>query len=205
MDGDRPPLKELVRLKEKYHCLLMADEAHATGIYGRKGSGVVEEEGLQQEVDLVMGTFSKGLGSFGAYLACSRKIADYLINVCRSFIYSTALPPAVIACNLASIELVEEEPYRRLELLESAGYFRRALEEGGFNVRSSSQIIPLIIGENQKAVDFARALQEKGYWVLPIRPPTVPPNEARLRFSLTYYHDRRILDRLIESVYAIGI
>ncbi|MGE5197602.1 MAG: aminotransferase class I/II-fold pyridoxal phosphate-dependent enzyme, partial [Deltaproteobacteria bacterium] len=205
MDGDKAPLKDLVRLKEKYDCTVMVDEAHATGIFGKRGSGMVEEEGLEKEIELVMGTFSKALGSFGAYLATSRKTVEYLINVCRSFIYSTALPPSAIASSLAGLSLIEEEPQRRKKLLESARYFREALQKKGFQVKGDSQIVPVITGENFKTKRFAERLQEKGYWVLPIRPPTVPEGEGRLRFSLNLNHDKEILERLIDDICDAGI
>lgn len=205
MDGDRAPLKELVHLKEKYNCEILVDEAHATGIFGKNGSGVVEEEGLTDKIDLIMGTFSKALGSFGAYLATSKKVVEYLINVCRSFIYSTALPPATIACNLASLELINEEPYRREKLLESAQYFRQTLKAKDFKVRGISQIVPVVLGDNINTIELADRLKQKGYWVLPIRPPTVPKGEARLRFSLTVYHDEEILQKLINDILAIQI
>ena len=205
MDGDRPDLKGLVVLKDKYNCQIMVDEAHATGIYGKNGSGVIEEEGLSNRVELIMGTFSKALGSFGAYLAASKKTVEYLINTCRSFIYSTALPPAVAACNLASIDLIKNEPERRKALLESAKFFRQALRNKGFHVRGDSQIVPLIIGENLKTVEFASNLEERGYWVLPIRPPTVAQGQARLRFSLTFHHNRGVLEKLIDEISAFRI
>lgn len=200
MDGDTPDLKELVRLKNKYNCSIMVDEAHATGIFGKNGSGLVEQEGLEKEIDLVMGTFSKALGSFGAYLAASKQIVEYLVNTSRGFIYSTALPPGVIACNLESIKLVKDEPFRRVRLLELAGYFRGCLKKKGFEVKGDSQIVPLITGDNQKTLEFARKLQEKGYWVLPVRPPTVPIGQARLRFSLSFNHSKDILERMINDV-----
>lgn len=202
MDGDKAPLRELARLKERYDCEIFVDEAHATGIFGKNGSGVVEEEGLEEEIDFIMGTFSKALAGFGAYLATSKSVVEYLINTCRSFIYSTALPPAIIASNMASLDLVEREPYRREKLLEQARYFRDSLKAEGFEVRGQSQIIPVIIGDNAKTLAAAKRLQEKGYWVLPIRPPTVPEGEARLRFSLTYHHDRKTLGRLIDDIRA---
>ena len=205
MDGDIAPLKELVSLKEKYDCLIMVDEAHATGIFGHEGAGVVAQENLEERVDFIMGTFSKALAGFGAYLACSRTVADYLINTCRSFIYSTALPASVIACNLASIELIKEEPYRRKELLENAEYFRDLLKKSGLKVKGCSQIVPVIIGDNLKTVQFASQLQEKGYWVLPIRPPTVEANQSRLRFSLSYYHDKATLERLCDDISKIRV
>lgn len=200
MDGDRPPLKELIGLKEKYNCKIMVDEAHATGVFGKNGSGVVAEDGLTDRVDLIMGTFGKALGSFGAYVAGSKKMIEYLINTCRSFIYSTALPPSVAAANLAALELLRKEPFRRNALLENASYFRRELEKRGFEVRGASQIVPLIVKDTDKAIALSAALREKGYWVLPIRPPTVPVGESRLRFSLTWHHTREILQDLIEEI-----
>ena len=200
MDGDKPALKELVNLKEKYNCKLMADEAHATGIFGKKGSGVVEEEGVVGEIDIIMGTFSKALGSFGGYVACSKESVDYLINTARSFIYSTALPPSVIAANLASLELVREEPERRRDLINNADYFRQELKAAGFKIKGSSQIVPLIVSDSQKVIKISEELQRKGYWVLPIRPPTVPTGESRLRFSLTYCHSKEILEKLIKDL-----
>ena len=204
MDGDRTDLSALADLKERYGCEIMVDEAHATGIYGMNGSGVVEEEGLSDRIDLIMGTFSKALGSFGAYLAAPKGVIDYLINTCRSFMYSTSLPPSVIAADIASLDLVKEEPERRKTLLDNAAYFRDALREKGFTVKGSSQIVPLVVGDNFKVQEIARSLQDRGYWVLPIRPPTVPQGEARLRFSITYNHDRDILKRLIDDIEEIG-
>lgn len=201
MDGDRSPLKALVDLKEKYDCRIMVDEAHATGIYGKNGSGMVEEEGLSDRVDLIMGTFSKALGSFGAYIAGSKEIVDYLINTCRSFIYSTSLPPAVIAANLAALEIVAREPHRRETLLNNARFLRDGLAALGFEVRGSSQIVPVIIGENDRVLRLAEAFQSRGYWVLPIRPPTVPQGQARLRLTVTFHHDEDMLRRLLSEMY----
>jgi 8-amino-7-oxononanoate synthase len=200
MDGDRPPLKEIATLKTRFNSLLMVDEAHATGVFGASGSGVVEEEGLIKGVDLVMGTFGKALGSFGAYAACSRVMREFLINACRGFIYSTALPPSVIAADLAALEVVRDEPFRRISLLEGAEYFRNGLMRLGLEVRGSSQIVPLIVGDVRKAISLSDRLKEAGYWVFPIRPPTVPQGEARLRFSLTYHHTKDVLKKIIDEV-----
>ena len=205
MDGDKAPLRELVYLKEKYNCEMFTDEAHATGIFGSKGSGIAEEEGVEEKIDFIMGTFSKALAGFGAYLATSKSVREYLINTCRSFIYSTALPPSVIAGNLSSLELVKEEPFRRQKLIKTADYFRSTLRNKGFQVKGASQIVPVIIGENSKTVELAKRLQENGFWVLPIRPPTVPAGEARLRFSLTFNHNENILEKVINEISAIKI
>jgi 7-keto-8-aminopelargonate synthetase-like enzyme len=125
---------------------------------------------------------------------------DYLINSSRAFIYSTALPPAVIAANLAALELLESEPFRRKTLLENAEFFRSRLEKSGLEVSGSSQIIPLILGDNRKALDLSRTLRDKGYWVAAIRPPTVPQGQARLRFSLSYHHSREMLENVAAEV-----
>ncbi|HIC90938.1 MAG TPA: 8-amino-7-oxononanoate synthase [Syntrophaceae bacterium] len=198
MDGDRPPLKEIVNLKERYNCILMVDEAHATGIFGRNGAGIVEEEDLTHEVDIIMGTFGKALGSYGAYVAASKKTIDYLVNRARSFIYSTALPPSVIGANLAAIEIVKKEPFRRKILLEHVEYFRSLLKDKGFNTRGSSQIIPVVMGDNKKTIMVAHMLREHSIFALPIRPPTVPKGEERIRFSVTYHHSKEILYQVAE-------
>ena len=200
MDGDLAPLEELVKIAKKYNCNIMVDEAHATGVFGAGGSGLVEEEGLQGEVDFIMGTFSKALGSFGAYLGCSSKIKSYLVNKCRSFIYSTALPPSVICANIKSIELVKAEPFRRKQLIENADYLRDTLIKKGFTTKGSSQIIPVIIGDAEKTKSISDKLKQKGNWCLPIRPPTVPEGQSRLRFSITYEHTKDVLDKLVDDL-----
>jgi 7-keto-8-aminopelargonate synthetase-like enzyme len=203
MEGDKSPLKHLVELKNKYGCLMMVDEAHATGIFGTNGAGVVEEENLENEIDFIMGTFSKAMAGYGAYLAAEKSVIDYLVNTCRSFIYSTALPPGIIAGNIKSIELIGKEPHRRKELLENADFLRESLRGKGFKVCGESQIVPLVIGDNDKAVEYAKKLQEKGHWVLPVRPPTVPEGESRLRFSLSYFHNRETIKRLVDDILQI--
>ena len=198
MDGDLCPLSDLTDLKEKYDSLLMVDEAHATGVFGKNGEGFVSEKGLESKVDLIMGTFGKALGSFGAYVASETEIIDYLINTSRSFIYSTSLPPPVIAANLKALEIVREEPLRRQSLLANATHLRQALAKKGIDFRGESQIIPVIIGDNLKTVQLSEILKEAGFWLLPIRHPTVPRGEARLRISLTAGHDPALVNRLYE-------
>lgn len=204
MDGDIPPLEEMVRLKTGYGCRIMVDEAHATGIFGEDGSGLVAETGLVDDVDLIMGTFSKALGSFGAYAAGSTAIIEFLINTCRSFIYSTSLPASVIAADIAALRMVQTQPSRRKRVLENAAFFRAALQSKGFEVKGQSQIVPLITGRTQRTVELSKRLEAKGFWVLPIRPPTVPGGQGRLRFSLTYHHTKEILLNLIENIEKVG-
>ncbi|NIA08682.1 MAG: 8-amino-7-oxononanoate synthase [Nitrospiraceae bacterium] len=200
MDGDIAPLKEIVDLKDRYGSIIMVDEAHATGIFGETGAGIAEEMGLTDQIDLIMGTFSKALGSFGAYVACSNKMKEYLINTSRGFIYSTALPPAVIAANIASLEIIRDEPFRRKALLENAAYFRGQLRGHGFETRGSSQIVPFIVGDARETVHLSDRLRERDYWVSPIRPPTVGAGESRLRLSLTYHHTKNLLERLVMDI-----
>ena len=200
MDGDISPLEKIVELKKKHDCVLMVDEAHATGIFGKDGSGVVKSKGLTADVDIIMGTFSKALGSFGSYVAASNGIRDYLINTCRSFIYSTALPKAVIAANMAALDVVEKEPERRNELLSNADSLRNLLLSNGLSVKGESQILPVIVGENEETLRVSDELKKKGYWVMPVRYPTVPKNEARIRISLSYDHDRDVLGRFAKEV-----
>ncbi|MFZ5762886.1 MAG: 8-amino-7-oxononanoate synthase [Thermodesulfobacteriota bacterium] len=186
MDGDRAPLRELAGLKERHGCLLMVDEAHATGVFGMGGGGIIEEEGLTGRVDLAMGTFGKALGSYGAYVAASRQMIEFLVNRARSFVFSTALPPAVAAASLAAVRLIREEPGLRQELHSRVALFKEALRQGGITADlGPSQIIPLQVGESTAAVAVAERLREHGLFVPAVRPPTVPEGTARLRFSVT--------------------
>ncbi|MDP8298375.1 MAG: 8-amino-7-oxononanoate synthase [Candidatus Tantalella remota] len=204
MDGDAAPLEEIVRIGKGNDCLLMVDEAHATGIFGAGGSGMAEEKKVTDDIDIIMGTFSKALGSFGAYAAVSPRMREYLVNACRSFIYSTSLPPSVIAASIAALEIVKDEPQRRETLTESARRFRENLTEKGFDTRGSSQIIPVITGENSRTVEMSRLLKKKGYWVTPVRPPTVPKGEARLRISLSFAHSRDVLDSFVDDLVEVN-
>ena len=200
MDGDCADLKALAGVKSKFNCRLLVDEAHAGGVFGPTGAGLVEAQGVSEEVDLIMGTFSKAFGSFGAYLAADKTTIEYLINCARGFIFSTSLPPSVVAASLAAVKVVQDEPLRRKSLLENAQYFRQMLREKKFNVYGDSQIVPVVIGDNFKAIETAQALQDQGYWVMAVRPPTVPANTARLRFSLMAYHDKNLIDSLVDAL-----
>ncbi|MEW6427234.1 MAG: 8-amino-7-oxononanoate synthase [Thermodesulfobacteriota bacterium] len=193
MDGDLAPLAEIIALKKRYGCLLMVDEAHATGIFGDNGGGLASDPAVAADVDLAMGTFSKALGSYGAYVAGSRTIIDALINRARSFIFSTALPPAVIGASQAALEVMEEEPELRLQLLGKCALFQRTLTAAGLAVDSPSPIVPLIIGDNDTTLALADELRRRGVWATAVRPPTVPAGTARLRFTVT----RHLADELL--------
>lgn len=200
MDGDRAPLRRLVELKNRYGCTFFVDEAHATGVFGSQGRGCVNEDDLTEDVELVMGTFSKALGGFGAYLAASHDVVHYLTNAARSFVYSTALPAAVVAADLAAIRLCSKGLDRGSILLQKAERFRQALRSSGFLVLGSSQIVPVVIGDTEKTVCLSEGLLERGFRVLPVRPPTVPEAQSRLRFSLCYFHSDEELQAVVEAL-----
>lgn len=184
MDGDLAPLEDIVRLCREHGALLVVDEAHATGIFGR-GRGLAAEMGLSSEVDVHMGTFSKALGSHGGYIAGKKDLIRLITTTARAFIYSTALPPAVIGAGLAAVEHVLAHPEEGKKLLQISREMAEFLREQGFaSGPGDSQIIPVIIGANREALDAAGFLREKGLFLPAIRPPTVPENTARLRLSL---------------------
>jgi len=189
MDGDRCPLADLVSLKKHYGFLLMVDEAHATGLYGENGSGIIEEDNVSDGVDIAMGTFGKALGSYGAYAAASQEIVNFLVNRARTFIYSTALPPAVVGATLAALYLVKTEPQLRLDLHQKVAFFKKQLRKNGLkDDHGPSQIVPVMVGDSTKALAIAEELQRHNIYVKAVRPPTVPQGSARLRFSITRYH-----------------
>jgi 8-amino-7-oxononanoate synthase len=203
MDGDRCPLVELVQIKKRFDFMLMVDEAHATGIYGENGAGIIEEDNVSREVDIAMGTFGKALGSYGAYAAASQEFVDFLVNKARSFIYATALPPAVVGATLASLYLIESEPQLRMDLHTKVAYFKKQLRKNGFrDDPGPSQIVPVMVGESAKAMAIAEELQKNHIYVKAVRPPTVPEGSARLRFSITRYHQEDDLKRCAQILTA---
>ena len=198
MDGDEAPLAGIVDLAERHGAMVMVDEAHATGLYGASGAGVVAKLGLSDRVLIQMGTLGKALGGFGAYVAGSRALRELLINRCRSFIFTTALPPAVMAMALAAIDLVKREPQRRETLWRNCRNLTEGLRALGFQLGvSSSPILPLIIGDAGKCMKFSELLLERGVFAQGIRPPTVPPGTSRLRITLMATHRREHLDRAL--------
>jgi glycine C-acetyltransferase/8-amino-7-oxononanoate synthase len=191
MDGDVAPLEEIVELARKHGVRVMVDEAHGTGALGPGGRGAVAEAGLEQEVDVVVGTLGKALGSYGAYVCCDQVTARYLINSARSLIFSTALPPMAAAAAMAALELLAEQPRRVEKLQANADALRDELAREGFEVAgSTTQIIPLIIGEAATAVRVAEAALEQGVFAQAIRPPTVPDGTSRLRLAVMSSHTR---------------
>ncbi len=190
MDGDVADLKGLVDLKERYHAWLFVDEAHSGGIYGDHGEGYVHHLGLQNHVEIQMGTCSKAMGSLGGYVTGEDDLIRYLINKARSLIYSTALPPADLGAIIVAIDIVRNEPQRRRALFDNSAVFRSALKQAGFDtLQSQSQIVPIVVGTNELTTEFAKRLRDQGIAAVAVRPPTVPLGQARIRFSIMATHD----------------
>jgi len=207
MDGDIAPLRELIDLALEFNCMLMIDEAHATGVLGRNGRGALEFLGLEDQKEHViqMGTLSKAIGGFGAYVCGTKDLIDYLINHSRSLIYSTALPPMVSAANIKALEIIKTEPQRRKDLMKSTYSFKKRLVTLGFDIgQSQTPIIPLITKEPKVAMEFSRRLFEEGVFVQGIRPPTVPQGQARLRIALMATHSSDDLLLALDKIESIG-
>jgi 8-amino-7-oxononanoate synthase len=208
MDGDLAPLVELGELAERYNAMLLVDEAHATGVFGRRGRGIVEHLSAQQprlheQVHVRVGTLSKALGAAGGFVCGKASLVAWLANRARTYVFSTAQPAAASAAALAALDIVESEPWRRSRLLENASRLRQRLRELGWNLaQSASQIIPLIIGSPAETMRLAKALQEQGLWVGSIRPPSVPANESLLRIGLSAAHTDEMREVLVNVLQA---
>jgi 8-amino-7-oxononanoate synthase len=204
-EGAIAPLLEISRLADQYGALLMVDDAHATGVLGQGGQGTGEHFGIQGRIEIQMGTLGKALGGFGAYVAGTQDLIDYLINCCRPFIYTTALPPAVAAMALAALQIVEKEPQRRARLWENTAYFKAGLERLGFNTgKSETPIIPILINDNALTMEADRRLMARGVFAQGIRPPSVPPQGARLRTTLMATHTAADLDYALDCFQKVG-
>jgi len=189
MDGDVAPLEALAELASRHDCRLMVDEAHATGALGPGGRGSVAAAGLGEEVDLVVGTLGKALGSYGAYVCASRELSEYLVNTARPFIFSTAPPPPALAAALAALELLESGPQRVERLRANGATLRRALAVEGLDSGGSEcQIVPVEVGDADRAMEFCERLLERGVFAQGIRPPSVPEGSSRLRFTVMANH-----------------
>lgn len=195
MDGDVTPIHELCSIVRNHEALLMVDEAHATGIMGENGAGLC----FGHDVDIVMGTFSKAIGSFGSYIAGSGLLRDYLVNFCTGFIFSTALPPGVLGAVDAALDLIPEMDEERIKVACFSEKIRKDFSGMGLDCGSSTtQIIPVLIGDASEAVRLSDFLHENGILASAIRPPTVPKGEARIRFTLTAAHSLEEIEQLLE-------
>ena len=201
MDGDQADLQRLTAIAERWNAFLYLDEAHATGVLGPKGMGL---SGLAPgRIDLAMGTFSKAMGSFGAYVAGSRSLIDYLVNACSGFIFTTAPPPAVLGAIDAALDLVPGMDAERAHLQRLGERLRSGLAETGIDtLASTTQIVPAVVGEESAALEAAGRLEAEGMLAVAIRPPTVPKGSSRLRLALSAPHSEADVERLIQAVAA---
>ena len=193
MDGDIAPLPDLVTVKERYGAILVVDDAHATGVLPPRGRGSADHFGLAGRVEIQMGTFSKALGTYGAYLCSTRKMVDYFINKCRPFIFNTGLPPAIAGATLASLGLLAREPGRLTALWENGKTFRGEMEARGRKAGSDTAIVPILVGSDGDTMAVSRALFDRGVFVHGIRPPTVPEGTGRLRLTLMATHTEEMV------------
>jgi len=195
MDGDVAPLGEITELAHAHRTTLIVDDAHATGILGEEG------QGLSGDADVAIGTFSKALGSYGGYVACSETLRDYLVNRCSGLIYSTALPPPVLGAIDAALDAVPGMDAERAHVAGLAQRFREGAGAIGFSTgASTTQIVPVILGSPEAALGMSRRLREPGFWAVAIRPPTVPVGTARLRLAFTAAHEESDVDRLLDAL-----
>ena len=207
MDGDIAPLRELVSLKKAHDALLMVDDAHGSGVLGSNGRGCAELLAVMGDVDIHMGTFGKALGSFGAYAAISAELRELLVNRARSFIFSTSLPPAVLAASLAALELVRSPEGRELRerLSANTSLFKRLLNDAGFSTgNATTQIVPIMCGDAEVTMRFSEQLLENGIFVQGIRPPTVPAGACRLRCTVMATHTQEELTWAAERITVVA-
>jgi 8-amino-7-oxononanoate synthase len=191
MDGDVAPLAEIVELAQRHDARVMVDEAHGTGVLGPGGRGAAADVGLEDEVDLIVGTLGKALGSYGAYVCCDQQMAKYLVNTARTLIFSTALPPPAVAAAMAALELLREQPRRVEKLRRNGAVLRQSLDESGLPVPGGdTPIVPLIVGDAADAVRASERSLERGVFAQAIRPPTVPAGTSRLRLAVMASHTK---------------
>ncbi len=195
MDGDLAPLPELVEVKERHGALLVVDDAHATGALPPRGAGTASYFGIAPgAIDVHMGTFSKALGTYGAYIGASRTVIDYFVNRCRPFIYNTGLPPAVAGATIAARKILREDPSLHAALGENRAAFRRAMEGHGRTAASETAIVPIVVGGDRETMEVSRELFEAGVYIHGIRPPTVPEGTGRLRLTLMAPHTPEMIE-----------
>lgn len=205
MDGDIAPLPDIVPLAKKYGAIMMVDDAHASGVLGSHGRGTVDHFGLHGEVDIQVGTLSKAIGTLGGYVAGRRVLIDYLIHRARPFLFSTSHPPAVTAAALKAFEILEKDDSLVKKLWENTDYFRNGLARLGYDVSTSqTPIIPVIVGEGEKAMRLSDRLFEEGVFAQGIAFPTVPRGKARVRNIVTAAHTKEELDQALAAYAKVG-
>jgi 7-keto-8-aminopelargonate synthetase-like enzyme len=205
MEGDVAPLPEIAALKQRYGARFMVDDAHGLGVFGENGRGTPEHFGVENDVDLLMGTFSKSLAAIGGFIAGPPDVVDYIKHEARSEIFSAAPPPASVAAALKAVEIIEREPERRKQLWENTKYMKQEFENLGFDTGdSSSPVIPLVVGEDMAAFQMTMRLEEEGVFANPVVSPAVPPGRSMIRTSYMATHTREHLDQSLTAFAKIG-
>lgn len=205
MDGDTAPLTEIAGIAKKYDAILMVDDAHATGVFGKQGKGLIEHYSLEGKIDIVMGSFSKAIGSVGGFIAGSKPLIDFLKNKARPFIYTTALPPAVCAASLTGLTLIQEDASLINRLWKNIACLKSQLSKFMNTITIGGPIVPIILGSAEETLSASQKLYHYGIQIPAIRPPTVPPDTSRLRISLMATHNEYDIKRLTETLQLIGL
>ncbi len=201
MDGDIAPIAEITKLAHEADAMVLLDDAHGTGVLGSGGRGTAEAAGVLADVDILMGTLGKSIGSFGAFVAGSAKLRDLLVNTARSFIFSCALAPGQVEAARASLRLIDREPWRRTRLADNCERLRRRLDEAGIPTHpSTTHIIPVVLGENDRTMSVCEELLGRGFYAQGIRYPSVPKGSSRLRITPMATHDEAEIDGLADAI-----
>ena len=204
MEGDLAPLPEIIRLKKKYGATVMVDEAHGVGVFGRQGRGVCDHFGLTDEVDLIMGTFSKSLASIGGFIAADSMIIDYLRHTARTYIFSASNTPAATACALEALRILQREPERLEALWEVTNYALKRFKEEGFEIGDTeSPIIPLYVRDLEKTFAATAMAFEAGVFINPVVPPACHPTDTLVRIALMATHTHEQVDRAVEALVGV--
>ncbi len=205
MDGDIAPLDEIVELAEEYDAMVMVDDAHGDGVLGRDGRGIIDHFGLEGKVEIDMGTLSKAFGCLGGYIAGSKELKDYLINAARSFIFTTAHPPCVVAACMEALGMIQQEPQHLKNLWDNTRYFKKAMRELGFDIgRSQTPITPVMAGESKRAMELSKLLFEEGLFAKPIVFPLVAKEKARVRIIINAHHTKEDLNEALAIFERVG-
>jgi 8-amino-7-oxononanoate synthase len=205
MDGDIVKLPELIPIAERHHARVMVDDAHAIGVLGARGAGTAEHFGLEEKVDLVMGTFSKSFATIGGYIVGDREVITFIRHQARSLMFSASIPPPAAATVLAALEIIQSEPERRERLWKNTHRMLKGLRAMGYNIGTAeTPIIPLVIGDMTKTINFWHDLYEAGVFANPVVPPAVPPNASLIRTSYMATHTDDDLDQALEVLERIG-
>ncbi len=205
MEGDLANLPQIVRLARQYDARVMVDDAHGIGVMGKNGRGTAEHFGLEKEVDIIMGTFSKSLATIGGFITACKEVVEYIKHVGRAFLFSASLAPPLVAAASMAFRIIEKEPERRKRLWDNTHFWLNGLKSLGFDTgHSTTPVVPVIIGDAEKTFEMCRLLEEEGVFVSPVVPPAVPPGRALLRTSLMATHTQEQLERALDAFAKTG-